>query len=276
MSSALLSNDIFCHLAAALSVLLILCQCLYWRQYASSRPGIKSLERGRFVPAAAWLRALSLFLSFYLFGIASGAVEAALSRSAISSEELASQYWWAWFIGMTLFMLIAYWGIWARNTLHFGRALAPVSQTLFGLLWGIAFGLLFLSIWHVADAILLALLGEAKATWQVYILAYVIISLWQALMMDLYWDVYVSPEHDTPASIKLKVPTTHIPNVTLSLIFFAIYQNYAVFIAWQCIALIGCSLAMRMPAPWSKADTPAPMRERSAVFGLPRASGYRE
>ena len=110
--------------------------------------------------------------------------------------------------------------------------------------------------------------------WQQGILAYVFISLWQWLLMDMYWDIYISPEHDNPKSIKLKVLLTHVPNVTLSLIFFIIHQNYAIFIALQTLALLGASIHMRMPAPWSKEKTPAAHREPSMFWGLPRCGGY--
>jgi hypothetical protein len=92
--------------------------------------------------------------------------------------------------------------------------------------------------------------------------------------MDMYWDIYISPEHDNPKSIKLKVPLTHVPNVTLSLIFFILHQNYALFIALQTLALLGASIHMRMPAPWSKDKTPAARRETSMFWGLPRCGGY--
>ena len=77
------------------------------------------------------------------------------------------------------------------------------------------------------------------------------------LWMGMYWDVYVSPGHDTPASIRAKVPRTHIPNMTLCLTYFAVYQNYWIFIALQTVALLAASFGMRMPAPWSRESTPA-------------------
>jgi len=94
------------------------------------------------------------------------------------------------------------------------------------------------------------------------------------LLMDMYWDVYISPEHDSPKSIKIKTLVTHIPNVTLCLIFLTIYENYAIFIVLQTIALVGCSINMRLPAPWNKEKTPAARREPSVFFGLPRCGGY--
>jgi hypothetical protein len=99
------------------------------------------------------------------------------------------------------------------------------------------------------------------------------ISLWQALWMDMYWDVWVSPEHDSPESIRKKVPRTHIPNMTLCLTYFAVYQNYWIFIGLQTLALMAASYGMRMPAPWCRETTPA-ARQVPGLLGLPRAGGY--
>jgi hypothetical protein len=140
---------------------------------------------------------------------------------------------------------------------------------MFGLLWGTGFGQMLLSVWRIAE-----LIGPSWQRWQHGLIAYILITIWQWLLMDMYWDIYISPEHDSPKSIKMKVPLTHVPNVTLCLIFFAIYNNYAIFIALQTLALVGCSVNLRMPAPWSKEKTPPARRETSMFWGLPRASGY--
>ncbi len=131
-----------------------------------------------------------------------------------------------------------------------------------------ALGLYFLSFWHFALSV-----GAGWPLWAVWLLAYCLISLWQALWMDMYWDVYVSPEHDSPESIRKKVPRTHIPNMTLCLTYFAFYENYWIFIGLQTVALLAASYGMRMPAPWSRASTP-PARRVAGLLGLPRAGGY--
>jgi hypothetical protein len=58
------------------------------------------------------------------------------------------------------------------------------------------------------------------------------------------------------------------------LIFLTIYENYVIFIALQTLALVGCSINMRMPAPWSKEKTSAARRVPSIFWGLPRCGGY--
>ena len=217
---------------------------------------------------AAWLRAFIYFVFCLLVAQVSGALEATLASPAIYPGQWNDPLWWGSTVLVTLFIFIAYWGYWYRNTLRFGRKLDVLPQGIFGLCWGFTTGLYFLSFWHLA-----LLLGEGWPTWAVWLLAYTMISVWQALWMDMYWDVYVSPEHDSPESIRKKVPRTHIPNMTLCLSYFAIYQNYWIFIGWQTAALLAASFGMRMPAPWNRESTP-PARRVPGLLGLPRAGGY--
>lgn len=100
-----------------------------------------------------------------------------------------------------------------------------------------------------------------------------LIAFWQGIWLDYYWDVYISLEHDSPWSIKIKVVANHIPKITACLIFFALYENAAIIVALQTWALLGASLAMRMPAPWSREVTP-PATRSVGLLGLTRASGH--
>ena len=253
--------------ALSLFILMGILLVVYRVRYA--KPEILEQEIVEFNPVTAWLRAGILFCLFFLISWATGTMEMILSSPIATPEQLTDPRWRMWVIGLTIFILIAYWGIWARYTIRFDRKLDLIPQTAFGLIWGLSFGQMLLSIWQIV-----VMLTPNWAYWQQGILAYIFISLWQWLLMDMYWDIYISPEHDSPKSIKLKVPLTHVPNVTLSLIFFILYQNYVIFIALQTLALLGASIHMRMPAPWSKEKTPAARREPSMFWGLPRCGGY--
>jgi len=221
-----------------------------------------------FLPKAAWLRACIYFCACYLIAIGTGVFDALLSNPIATPEQINDQAWWFWVGGLILIVTIAYWVIWARYTLRFDRKFDVIPQIAFGLLWGTASGLLFLSFYQIARII-----GKNWQPFQVWLLSYALIAIWQWLWQDYYWDVHISPEHDSPWSIKLKVIATHIPNITTCLIFFALYKNYAIFVALQTWALLGASLAMRMPSPWSSEITPNATRS-VGLFGLIRASGY--
>lgn len=250
-----------------LFVLMVILFAVYRVKYA--KPEIMEREVTEFNPVTAWLRASMLFCLFFLISWGTGTMGMVLNSPIATSEQWIDPRWRLWVIGLTILILIAYWGIWARYTIRFDRKLDLLPQIGFGLLWGLSFGQMLLSIWRIV-----MMLTPNWAPWQQGILAYVFISLWQWLLMDMYWDIYISPEHDSPKSIKLKVPLTHVPNVTLSLIFFVLYRNYTIFIALQTLALLGASIHMRMPAPWSKEKTPPARREPSMFWGLPRCSGY--
>ena len=233
------------------------------------KPEIVQREVTEFFPAAAWLRAGILFCLFHIISWATGVMETVLGSPVATSEQLTDNRWWIWVIGLIAFILFAYWGIWTYYTIRFDRKLDLFPQILFGLLWGVSFGQMLLSLWRIAE-----MLAPDWERWQQALLAYVFIGFWQWFLMDMYWDVYISPEHDSPKSIKIKTLVTHIPNVTLCLIFLVLYENYAVFIALQTLALVGCSINMRMPAPWSQERTPPARRASSIFWGLPRCGGY--
>ena len=223
---------------------------------------------GQWSAPLAWCRALGYFCACLLAGHYSGALAALLADPVVDPEQLSDPLWWLSSIALLIFIIVAYWGYWYQSTLRFGRPIAVVPQLVFGLGWGFTSGLLFLSFWHLALQ-----LGDGWPRWSVCLLAYVLISVWQALWMDMVWDVYVSPEHDTPESIRRKVPRTHVPNMTFCLVWFAVYENYWLFVGLQTIALLAASFGMRMPGPWSKQPTPAPRRV-PGILGIPRAGGY--
>jgi len=247
--------------AILISTIMTILIAVYFARYRKHPPNV-------FSPLAAWTRAGIYFCACCLVAVFSGVFDALFSNPIATPEQIADTRWWLWTGGLILLVTVAYWVIWARYTLRFHRRMDLLPQIVFGLTWGFASGTLFLSFYHLAQRI-----GETWPTWGVWLLAYVLIGVWQWLWQDYYWDVYISPEHDSPWSIKLKVVGTHIPNITACLIFFALYQNHVIFVALQTWALLGASLGMRMPAPWSREETP-PATRAAGMFGFTRASGY--
>ena len=100
-------------------------------------------------------------------------------------------------------------------------------------------------------------------------------SLTQALSHSFFWDVYVAPEHDSPRSLKLKVPLTHVPNILACLSFLVIYENALLFVLLQTYGLVACAIAQRFPAPWAKEPIRAPT-VAPGPLGLLRGTGYVE
>jgi len=217
---------------------------------------------------ASWLRAGIYFCFCLLLANLAGAVDRVMHSPLVWPGQLQDPLWWLATGAVLIFIIAAYWGYWYYLTLRFDRKLFVISQLVFGLCWGISSGLLLVGFWEVASAI-----GASWPTWCVWLLAYVLISSWQALAMDMFWNVYVAPEHDSAITIQRKLACTHIPNMTLCLIYLAVYRNYGIFVILQTIALVAASYGMRMPPPWSDSQGP-PSRRVPGLFGLPRGGGY--
>ena len=106
-----------------------------------------------------------------------------------------------------------------------------------------------------------------------YLLSYASMGLWQYFIQDYFWDIYVSPEHDTPKSIIIKTFVCHIPNVAFTLGFLIIWNNYGIFITFFVSALVASTIFQKFPPPWAKGDFHAPMT-KPGIAGLPHGAGY--
>jgi len=219
-------------------------------------------------PSVAWIRALIYFSFCIIFIAASGTLEQLIIRPLFTTEQISSPFWILYVIICFIFVFIAYVIIWPRSTLAFDRKYYLSSEIVFGLIWGFSTGGLVLSFFH-----LWSLTGFPP--WATYILSYMCIGVWQYFIQAYFWDIYVSPEHDTPRSILIKTFACHLPNVTISLGFLTIWGNYMLFIFIFIIALISSAIAQRFPAPWAKGNFHAPM-VKPGILGLPYGSGYEE
>ena len=223
---------------------------------------------GVWKPGAAWTRALIYFSFCNIFIATSGTLEQIFIRPLFTMEQITNLYWILYLIFCFIFVVIAYVIIWSRSTLTFDRKYYLGSEIVFGVIWGFSTGGLLLSFYH-----LWSLTGILP--WVTYILSYSCIGVWQFFIQAYFWDIYVSPEHDTPKSILIKTFACHLPNVTISLGFLTIWGNYAIFILIFIIALLSSAIAQRFPAPWAKGNFHAPM-VKPGIFGLPYGSGYED
>jgi hypothetical protein len=151
-------------------------------------------------------------------------------------------------------------------TLTFDRQYYLLVEILFGIIWGISTGGLLLSLYHLWSLIDLA-------PGITYLLSYLSLGICQYFTHDYFWDVYVSPEHDTPKSIFIKTFLCHIPNVALTLGFLIIWENYAIFILFFILALTAATIFQKFPAPWVKGEFHAPMVKKG-ILGFYRGAGY--
>jgi len=219
-------------------------------------------------PDIAWTRALIYFSFCNVIIAASGTLEQIFNNPLFTLEQASDPLWVTYLIICAIYVIIAYLIVWPRATLIFDRKYQPGSQIIFGVLWGFSTGGLLLSFYH-----LWSLAGLVN--WVNYFLTFLSISVWQYFIQAYFWDIYISPEHDTPKSILVKTFACHVPNVMLSLGFLTIWNNYGIFIIIFTIALISSTISQRFPAPWDKGNFRAPMI-KSGIFGLPYGSGYEE
>ncbi len=228
----------------------------------------KSLPIDIWKPGAAWTRALIYFSFCNIIITISGTLEQIITKPIFTLEQITNIYWIIYVSFYFTFVFLAYVILWPRNTLNFDRRYYLGSEIVFGVIWGFSTGGLLLSFYH-----LWSLTGVLP--WVNYILAFISISLWQYFIQAYFWDIYVSPEHDTPRSILIKTFSCHLPNVLLGLWFLTIWGNYTIFISLFIIALVSSTISQRFPAPWAKGKFHAPM-VKSGILGYPYGSGYIE
>ncbi|WP_420630123.1 hypothetical protein [Candidatus Leptofilum sp.] len=179
-----------------------------------------------------------------LLGWWSGALQIIFSRPLITAVPSTPGY-----IPLTLacfvVILVGYGYIWPKGTLTHGRSLNVLAVLLFGLLWGISEGTLFVSVWLLTS-------NWISAQWLVVFVSFLILPAFIGLWHALYWDIYVAPEHNIAAWNGRKVLLAHVPNLSLTLIHLTLYQNARLFVLWQTVALLLSTYFMRFPPFWQE------------------------
>lgn len=213
------------------------------------------LDTQLYQPRLAWLRAGLYAVCCALLAHLVGTFQALTQTPLLAGYEQAGV---AWLLATALcfvVIVVAYAVIWPRGTFTDGRARHPLSQLLFGLAWGLAQGLLFLSFW-------LLLSQTGWATLWLALLAYLCIGGYNGLWHHFVWDIHVSPPHNYSEWNARKVLLCHTPNLLVSLSHLAVFGNLWVFLALQTLALVLSAWAMRFPA-YGDAYHPLPGQERS-------------
>ena len=220
------------------------------------------------IPNVAWIRALIYFLLCNIFSAITGTLEVIITQPIATTEQIGDPYWILFCVACFIYIFFGYWILWARMTLTFERKFYFGSEIIFGLIWGWSTGQILLSFYHLFSMIVMPV-------WVLYLCSYSCMGIWQYFIQDYFWDIYVSPEHDSPKSIIIKTLFSHIPNVAICLGFLITYNNYLIFVLTQCFALIATSIFQKFPAPWAKGSFHAPMT-KPGLFGIPHGAGYQE
>ncbi|MEM7334075.1 MAG: hypothetical protein AAF490_18465 [Chloroflexota bacterium] len=202
-------------------------------------------KRGPYRPAVAWNIAGIVILGYFLISWLTGVLKTILSQPLIREGQLADPQWVAFTSGCFLVVVVGYWVIWPKGTLTHGRKLSLTAIFTFGILWGLGEGQFLMSILAIVERFNLSLL------WTGFI-AYFLIAAFKGAWQSLFWDIYVSPEHNIEEWNGPKVLFVHTPNMIFSLTYVLLYENVAIFVLLQIIALVGSTYFMHFPPFWSQ------------------------
>ena len=194
-------------------------------------------------PRKAWIRATVYFVACWVIAWASGALGAILNRPIFSQSTGSHLLWIILTIICTAVIVVGYGVIWPKGTLTHGRPLSWSAVLLFGLLWGLSEGLLFVSVWWLVGRFV-------ENGWLVGIITFLILSSYKGVWHSQYWDIYVSPEHNIEEWNMPKVLYAHTPNLIVTLTHLTLFSSMGLFILWQTIALMLSAYFMHFPSPF--------------------------
>ncbi len=80
-------------------------------------------------------------------------------------------------------------------------------------------------------------------------LTFLLLPAFQGGWHSLYWDLKVAPPHNLPEWNLRKVLFCHVPNLLVTLTFYAVSGSAIWFVAFQVISLALSARAMRFPRP---------------------------
>lgn len=191
----------------------------------------------------AWLRAAAYFCLCFAISVGSGVLPTILASPLASDAQLANPLWIAMTVACTVVILVGYAVIWPIGTFNDGRKAHPLLTPLYGLVWGICQGLLFLSFWALAEK-------TGLGVWWVAGISYLLIGAYNGVWHHFFWDIYVSPPHNYKVWNGRKVLFAHTPNLLICLTYLALFGNAGIYVLLQALALGISAWVMRFPAPW--------------------------
>jgi hypothetical protein len=222
-----------------------------------------------YVPLLAWNRAINFFCITILFAYPTGLLRDILKNPIITKDQTSSSGWIFMTAFCSLFMFIFYWIVWPRWTLTFERRFHIIPCVSFALLEGIGNALIIVNVYYICEFLI------KFPNWGTYIVTWSLVGFWQGTFGTYYWNLYVLPEHDTPDSLKMKTAVCHIPNLTITLTYLLKWNNLLLFICFQTFALLGCTMFMRFPSPFTTQRIHVATWTRGAC-GFPKAIGYKD
>ena len=190
----------------------------------------------------AWVRAWMYFCLCWLLSWITGVLPALLNAPLVNAEHVLHIGWQLYMVFAWCIVLFGYVYIWPKGTVTYNRRLYPLPTAVIGLVWGLSEAQLFLSFWAVGERFI-------DSPWLLAGFVYVLASLSNAFLHVLYWDRYVSPDHNIYQWNMKKVALAHNPVIILSLLYLVIWGDLWVSMLWLTFALLACAWAQKFPAP---------------------------
>jgi len=207
-------------------------------------------------PPLAWMRAGLYFSVVLTVSWLAGVLPVLLHAPLVRPGQTGDAFWLALTV---LCVALVVWGYiiwWPRGTLTYGRRLYPVTQLLFGAVWGSCSAQVPLVFWAVIEAF-----GFGR--WVNALVVIFLLSGFSQIYQSGWWDIHVSPPHNVRAWNAKKVLFGHMPFLLATLAHLAIYGNAAIFVLLHASAMACSALAMRFPPFWEQ-DGP-PVSKESAI-----------
>lgn len=191
-------------------------------------------------PRLAWIRGGIYFASAFILSILTGVLPTLINKPVATPENLTNPFWWLFTLLCAGVIYWAYFILWPKGTLTHGRSLHLPSVLMFGLLWGLSEGQIFLTVWSVAEKFI-------PNVWLVALTSFLVIGAFKGLWQSQYWDIHVAPEHNIPEWNLKKVLFGHVPNLLCTLSYLAVFGNALIFLLFQTAGLTYCAYYMRFP-----------------------------
>ena len=204
-----------------------------------------SINGGLYSSQSAVARAGIYFATCWVIAVALGVTADVFSQAVATSDQLGDWTWWLFTVACVAVIIVAYGVIWPMGTVIHGRARHVPVVIGFGVMWGLAQGQLYLSMWELTARLVdNSALDSAPVVGAV---SFVAISAFTGVWHDQYWDRKVSPPHNIEEWNAKKVAFCHVPNLVITLTYFATHGNAAIFVALQTLALTLSTWFMRFP-----------------------------
>jgi hypothetical protein len=205
-------------------------------------------------PMLAWLRGGMFFCGAFIISWCTGVFSHIVSSPLATPAQISNPVW----VGMTILCVaLVVWGYlywWPRGTVTHGRKSYPLPSFLFGMAWGLSSAQLQLSLFAILEEFQFGRTATG-------VLVFLFYGTYNLNFQQLWWDIRVSPPHNIRATNAKKVLFAHMPFLIVSLAYFTVYGNAAIFVLLQAAALAAAVVAMRFPPFWATDGKDAVSRE---------------